>query len=82
MKCTCDPRTSHFLCPTKRGQCMCKATNFSGKNCDRCAKSFEGFPQCTTKGEDFQIEIIKNNTDYKKILKYIDREIKKDPKFD
>ena len=61
MKCTCDPRTSHFLCPTKRGQCMCKATNISGKNCDRCAKGFEGFPQCTMKGKDFRSHLRRFN---------------------
>ena len=54
IKCTCDPRTSHFLCPTKRGQCMCKATNISGQNYDRCAKGFEGFPTCSMTGRDLK----------------------------
>ena len=34
---------------------MCKASNISGKNCDRCAKGFEGFPTCSMTGRDLKI---------------------------
>ena len=45
--CTCNPEGSeNNLCNVDSGNCYCKTNNIAGVNCEKCAESFFGFPNC------------------------------------
>ncbi|XP_053089113.1 laminin subunit alpha-3 isoform X2 [Pangasianodon hypophthalmus] len=43
--CRCDSRTTSG-CEMGSGRCLCKP-QYSGDHCDRCARGYHGYPECT-----------------------------------
>ena len=47
LACECNPEGSEDnFCNVDSGHCYCKTNNIAGDNCEKCAETFFGFPNC------------------------------------
>ena len=54
--CVCNPEGSEDnFCNVDSGHCYCKTNNIAGDNCEKCAETFFGFPNC--QGMNFVLDV-------------------------
>ena len=47
LACECNPEGSEDnFCNVDSGHCYCKTNNIAGDNCEKCAETSSGFPNC------------------------------------